>query len=102
MAFWKKSEDPWTPPEQAPKSPGTPAHFWTASWRSAAMPPTVQRYTLPVSLQACTTSGLRLPLPMAATMPAANSCGVAKSMRLAVVGPTEPKGRPAAAGVGPA
>lgn len=37
--FRKKSEDPWTPPEQAPKSPGTPAHFWTASWRSAAMPP---------------------------------------------------------------
>lgn len=43
-----------------------------------------------------------MPLPMAATMPASKSAGVAKSMRLAVVGPTEPKGRPAAAGVGPA
>ena len=43
-----------------------------------------------------------MPLPMAATMPASKRRGVAKSMRLAVVGPTEPKGRPAAAGVGPA
>ena len=35
-------------------------------------------------------------------LPASKRRGVAKSMRLAVVGPTEPKGRPAAAGVGPA
>ena len=34
--------------------------------------------------------------------PARWSAGAAKSMRLAVVGPTAPNGRPAASGVGPA
>ena len=37
-----------------------------------------------------------------AAMPARCSSGAAKSMRDAVVGPTAPKGRPAAGGVGPA
>ncbi len=57
-----------------------------------------RKYTLPVSAQASTTSVERFPLPMHAVIPAPMSSGVAKSMRLAVVGPTEPRGRPAAGG----
>ena len=44
----------------------------------------------------------RAPFPIVATMPASMRRGVAESIRLEVVGPTEPAGRERVAGVGPA
>ena len=47
-------------------------------------------------------AGERLPLPIMPRRPCCKSVGVEESMRVEVVGPMEPTGRPGGVGVGPA
>ena len=74
----------------------------THSAISAAAPPTAAKYTAGYSCIAAITAGERLPLPIMPRRPCCKSVGVEESMRVEVVGPMEPTGRPGGVGVGPA
>ena len=69
--------------------------------KMAPAPPTAAKYTDWLRVMASMTAWDLFPFPIMAPMPMSKSLGVYLSIRLAVVGPADPMGRPSLAGDGP-